>query len=37
MRRLTEREPAADVLPQGPEADDVDTWEDVARLTPGAE
>jgi molybdopterin-guanine dinucleotide biosynthesis protein A len=34
MRRLTEHEPATDVPALGPEADDVDTWADVARLAP---
>jgi molybdopterin-guanine dinucleotide biosynthesis protein A len=37
MRRLTEHEPATDVAGQGSEADDVDTWADVARLAQGAE
>jgi hypothetical protein len=37
MRRLTEHEPAADVVAIGPEADDVDTWADVARLAVDAD
>jgi molybdopterin-guanine dinucleotide biosynthesis protein A len=37
MRRLTEHEPAADVAAIGPEADDVDTWADVARLAVDAD
>jgi molybdopterin-guanine dinucleotide biosynthesis protein A len=37
MRRLTEHEPATDVPARGREADDVDTWADVARLTGSAD
>jgi molybdopterin-guanine dinucleotide biosynthesis protein A len=35
MRRLMERERTVDVVPLGHEADDVDTWADVARLRAG--
>ncbi len=35
MRRLMEHEATVDVVPLGHEADDVDTWDDVARLRGG--
>jgi CTP:molybdopterin cytidylyltransferase MocA len=35
MRRLMERERTVAVVARGLEADDVDTWADVARLRPG--